>query len=116
MKKLIFVLFLSTSVFSQTEEDYKNTLDFISKAFNEQKSEAIFQKFSATLQQNLQEAVLKQKLDSLRKDKGKMSSYELILKEEDINNFLLEFENASMLLLINLSSDGKIKKFEIKDY
>ncbi|WP_408030200.1 hypothetical protein [Tenacibaculum xiamenense] len=116
MKKLIFTLFLSTSIFSQTEEDYKNTLDFISKAFNEQKSEAIFQKFSTSLQQNLQAEELKKKLDSLHKDKGKMSSFELILKEEDLKNFLVEFENASMLILINLSPEGKIKKFEIKDY
>ena len=116
MKKLILALFLSTSVFSQTEEDYRYTLDFISKAFNNHKTEAIFQRFNPTLQQNFNETVLKKQLDSLREDKGKMSSYELILKEKEGKNFLVEFENASMLLLINLSSDGKIKKFEIKDY
>ncbi|SED17389.1 Protein of unknown function [Tenacibaculum sp. MAR_2009_124] len=116
MKKLIFILFLSTSVFSQTEEDYSKTLDFISKAFNEQKTEAIFKKFSLSLQRNFREEVLKEQLDSLLKDKGRISSYELIFKEKGLQNFLVELENASMLLLINLSSDGKIKNFEIKDY
>jgi len=91
----LFVLLFSVSVFSQTQDDYTNTLNLVSKAFNEKKAALIH---------------------SLHNEKGKMSSYDLITDEEREKNYLVEFENSSMLLLINLTKEGQISLFKIKEY
>lgn len=112
----LFFLLFSTSFFSQSNEDYVKTLDFISKAFNESKTSIIYQKFSSELKQKLPEGVFKKTLDSLRIEQGAMSSYELIIEEEKGKNYLVEFDSSSMLMMIHLSNDGVISRFKIKEY
>ncbi len=112
----IFCLFTSVVVFSQTKEDYKNALDLITKGFNENNASLIHQKFTPDLKKELQESVFKKTIDSLHTDKGTMSTYELIMEEEKEKNYLAEFENGSMLILIHLSPTGEISMLKIKDY
>lgn len=112
----LFILLFSTSISSQSKEDYSKTLDLISKAFNEKEVSLIHQKFNSNLKSDLKEGALKKNLDSLYKDKGRMSSYELIIEDEESKSYLVEFENSSMLILINLSSDNQITLFKVKDY
>ncbi|WP_299680689.1 hypothetical protein [uncultured Tenacibaculum sp.] len=112
----ILTLFLSTSVFSQSEKDYTTTLELIKKALNEKKSSLIHEKFDAKLKGKWSPDKFGKMVDSLHKDKGKMSTYELIMEDEKEKNFLVEFENGSMLVLLYLSKDGKITSFQIKDY
>ncbi len=119
MKNLIvhlLALFFSISLLSQSKEDYKNTLDFISTAYNEKNASVIHQKFSSDLKQKLNQEVFKKRMDSLHSENGKMSSYELILEDEKESSFLVEFEDSSMLLLLYLSPDSQILKFDIKEY
>ena len=112
----LFFLLFSTSFYSQSNDDYVKTLDFISKAFNEKKASSIYQKFSSNLKLESPEEVFMNTLDSLRTEQGVMSSYELIMDEEKEKSYLVEFESSSMLMLIKLSSDGAISKFKIKEY
>ncbi len=118
--KILFVslltLFLSTSVLSQTKEDYNTTLELVKKGFNEKNSSIIHEKFNAALKEKLKPDAFVKMIDSLHNDKGKMSTYELILEDEKEKNFLVEFENGSMLFLLYLAKDGKISTFQIKDY
>ena len=119
MKKIIiplFVLFLSISVFSQSENDYKNSLDFVSKSYNEQKPSLIHQKFSTNLKKELPEEVFKKMIDDLYKEKGKTSHYEFLMEEENEKNYLVDFENGSMLLIFFLSEENKISAFKITEY
>lgn len=118
--KILFIslltLFLSTSVFSQSEKDYTTTLELIKKALNEKKSSLIHEKLDAKLKGKWNPDKFGKMIDSLHNDKGKMSTYELIMEDEKEKNFLVEFENGSMLVLLYLSKDGKITTFQIKDY
>ncbi len=119
MRKIIILLgavFLSFSIFSQTKEDYKSTLNFVKEAFNKKEGSLIYQKFSSNLKKELQEISFKKMIDSLHGNKGKMSSYELIMEEEKEKNYLVEFDNGTMLILIHLSPKGEISLFNIKDY
>lgn len=119
MKNLIIPLFFllsSISFYSQTEEDYLKTLDFVSKSFNEKKASQIYQKFNATLKSSFSEDAFKQSLDALHTEQGVISSYDLILDAEKEKNYLVEFESSSMLMLLFLSPEGEISTFEIKEY
>ena len=119
MKKATIALatvFLSFSVFSQTKEDYKNTLNLVKEAYNKKDGSLIHQKFSQNLKKELQEASFEKMIDSLHGNKGTMFSYELIMEEEKEKNYLVEFENGTMLILIHLSPKGEISMFHIKDY
>lgn len=112
----LLILFITISVSSQTKEDYEHTLKLIQKGFNEKNISLIHQEFASGLKTDLEENVFKKSLDSLYTDKGKISSYELILEEEKEKNYLVEFENGTMLILIHLSTSGKISMLKIKDY
>ena len=52
----------------------------------------------------------------MHSNKGAMSSYELILEEEKERSYLVEFESGTLLMLLHLTSDGKISTFVIKEY
>ncbi|CAL2089623.1 hypothetical protein [Tenacibaculum sp. 190524A05c] len=110
------ILFFQFSIFSQTEDDYKNTLELVKKAFNEGKATLIHEKFNDALKGKLKPTPFKKTIDSLHNNKGEMSSYELILEEEKERNYLVEFENGTLLMLLHLTSDGKISTFVIKEY
>lgn len=115
---LIAVIFFSATSegFSQTKEDYNKTLDFISKAYNENNAASIHEKFSESLKKDLEQVSFQKTIDSLHKDKGQMASYELILEEDGEKSFLVEFDYASMLILIHLTPEGEISLFKITDY
>lgn len=119
MKQLIavmLILFLSNTVFSQTVDDYENTLQLVRTAYNKKDPSLIYQKFSSSLKKELEEDAFNKMIQNLNKDKGKMLGHELILEEETGKNFLVDFENGSMLLMIHLSSDNQISTFNIKEY
>ncbi len=109
------ILFFQISIFSQTEDDYKNTLELVKKAFNESNASLIHEKFNDALKSKLKSVAFKKTIDSLQNNKGIISSYELILEEEE-RNYLVEFENGTLLMLLQLTSDGKISTFVIKEY
>ncbi|SNR14404.1 hypothetical protein [Tenacibaculum jejuense] len=112
----ILVLFISFSVFSQSKEDYKSTLDLVKKAFNEKKSTLLHAKFDSKLQKELEAKAFAKSIDSLHDEKGNISTYELIMEDDKEKNYLVEFENGSMLIVLYLSPNGSISKFHIKDY
>jgi len=111
----LFILF-STTIYSQAEEDYKNKLTLIKEAFNEKKASSLYQKFSSSLKARLEESNFKKMVDSLSTEKGTISSFNFLMDQEKGKNFLVEFENSTMLLFIDLSTNGEIKSFEIKEY
>lgn len=109
-------MLLSAYTYSQSEEDYKNSLDLIQKAFNEKKAFSIYEKFSLDLKTQFKEFDFNKMTDSLFTEKGKISSFDFIMDEEKGKNYLVEFENSSMLMLLSLSPNGQISSLEIKEY
>jgi len=118
MKKYIIAFFILFTAFtySQSEADYKNNLNSIKKGFNEKKVSLIYEKFSSDLKNQYTEPGLKKMMDSLSTEKGNISSFDFLVDYEKGKNFLLQFENNSMLLFIDLTHDNQIQSFEIKDY
>ena len=112
---LIFFLLLATVSFSQTEEDYLNTLEVIKKGLNEGNTSLIYEQFTIDLKSSLEKEGLGKMLDSVRKESGKMQSYDLILAEDTFKNYLVEFESTSLLIVLGIAKEG-ISKLEIKNY
>lgn len=119
MKNVIIVLGLllcSASVFAQSQEDYLKTVDFINKAFNEKQASLIYEKFNTNLKSKIQKGSFQKSLDSLHAEQGLVSGLELLVDEAAEKNYLIEFENNSLLLVLSLTSVGEISKFKIKEY
>jgi len=112
----MLALMLTSSMFSQSEEDYENTLKLIQKSFNENNSSLIHEKFESNLKATLEKVNLEKMIDSLHKEKGSMNSYEFIMEEENEKNYLVDFEYASMLIVLHLTPDGEISTFKITEY
>lgn len=115
-KMFIFVFFIITSIFSQKEDDYINTFELIKKSLNDNSPSLIFNKLDASLKKDTDKAGFEKLIDSLHREKGKMQSYEFLLKEDEVKSYLVEFTNASMLIVLSLNEGGAISVFEIKDY
>ncbi len=114
---LSILALLSVSLtFSQSDEDYTNTLDFIKESFNEKKTDLIYNKFQADLKTKLEVDSFNKTMDSLYAEKGTMQSYEYLMEEDNEKSFLVDFESASMLMLIYLTPDGEISTFKITEY
>lgn len=115
---LIFMLalLLTSAVFSQTEEDYEKTLNFIKVNYNENKPSLIYEKFDSEFKVQMQKDQFVKTIDNLRQENGAMQGYEFLIDEEGLKNYLVEFMNASMLIVITLKEEGAITAFEIKEY
>jgi hypothetical protein len=119
MRKIILsiaLLFFVQFSFSQTKENYDNVLGSIVKAFNAKSTDQIFDLFTADLQAVLTKQKLSKIIEDTHSEKGVMGNSELILEEESGNSYLTEFENASMLVVLKLSPEGKISNFSIQEY
>jgi len=119
MNKLIVLLlasFLSISMFSQQSEDYTTLLQLVSKAHNQKEAVLIYDEFDPVLKESLGKEAFFKMMDSLHTEKGTFLNYELILEEDKGKNFLVDFDNGSMLLFIELQPNKKISSFNIKDY
>lgn len=112
----LWVLLFPVLIFSQTKEDYTQTVALINKAFNDKTPSLIHQKFNSDLKAVIQVEKLDKIFSDLHENEGKMSSYELLMDDKEEKNYLVEFENSSMLLILSLSSENEISKFKITEY
>lgn len=112
---IVCLLFLQFG-FSQTDSDYEKVITTISDGYNAKDANMIFSIFSADLQSsfplNKVESFIKDNHDS----KGTMNESVLLVEEDGNRRYLTEFENASSVLVLGLSSDNKIKIFALEEY
>lgn len=112
----VLLLLTSTTFFSQTKDDYLEALKTIKKGFNDNDPSLIHNSFNADLKLELNKDNLDKMIDSLFKENGKMQSYDLIMEEEKQKNYLVEFENSSLLIAIEIDKERKISTLEVKNY
>lgn len=118
MKKLLFLIFLcaNTLVFSQTEDDYNNTITNITDSYNSESADAVFNLFTSDLKATLTLDSLKKKFADLKNNQGELGESTLLVEDEVGKSYLLSFENGDMLLTILLDANKKLKTFELKEY
>ena len=112
---LLAVVF-TMAVFSQSEEEYTNTLEFISKAYNEKDAKSIHSKFSSSLKGEITEEAFKSMIDSLYAEKHLLQSFDLLMEEGGEKSYLTSFEGGDLLLLFKLDTDSNISTFKITEY
>jgi len=116
LKVFLIASLLSFSIFSQTEENYLTTLELIKQGFNDSNASLIHQKFDSDLKASLAEPELKTIIDSLLKEKGLLQEFDFLIDDEKEKNYLIDFENAVMMIIIRLNEAGEISTFKIKEY
>ncbi|MFY7671933.1 DUF3887 domain-containing protein [Tenacibaculum sp. MEBiC06402] len=119
MKKIILsiaLLFFVHFCYSQTKEDYSSVLNTLKDAFNAKNVDQVYNLFSSDLKSSLSKEKLSQLFKDTHADKGAMGDSELILEEDSSNRYLTDFENASMLIVLKLTSEGKLSVFSIEEY
>lgn len=119
MKKIICVIILLCCFHftsAQTEEDYEKIVTSITEAFNSGNKEAILKMCSADFIKATPPEEFGGQFEAYTKELGKVNSHEFWMEGERGNCFLLEFDNASMVLIIKLTSDIKIADMHLEEY
>lgn len=119
MKRILCVLALFFAVqttFSQSDDDYENVLENITTLFNTNKAEEIYNLFSKEHQATINISDFKKEIEQYAKELGSISSHEFWMEGERGNGYLLEFDKASMVLILKLSPEKKITDFIIQEY
>lgn len=112
MKKLIFVclLFCFQVIVAQTDADYESTLKNIMASYNAKDAQKIFDKFSTDLQESYPLDKLKTFLTKTLEDQGKFSEFDF-MDIDGGHRYLVQSENDSIIIVIELSVDLKLTKF-----
>lgn len=119
MKKVIctlIMLSLTFTSFSQTEKDYDNLVDKITTHVNAKDAKSIYALFTKTLQQEIKPEIFEKEILAYQAELGKITSTEFWMEGEQGYCYLLEFEKASMVLIIKATPDQKITGFKIDEY
>ena len=116
LKVFLIASLLSFSIFSQTEENYSTALELIKQGFNDSNASLIHQKFDSNLKTEQAEVNFKTMIDSLHREKGLLQEFEFLMDEDNEKNYLVDFENASMMIIIRLNEAGEISTLKIKEY
>ncbi len=101
---------------SQTDDDYDQELKKISTSFNNKDFKSIYTSFDASYQSTNPEADFIKMMGDYFSELGQIASSEFWMEGEAGNCYLLEFDNASMVLILKLSADKKITQFTIDEY
>ncbi|WP_271768023.1 hypothetical protein [Aquimarina algiphila] len=119
MNKITYTIVLLCFVqfgFSQTDNDYQTIITTISEGYNAKDANKIFSVFSADLQSTFSLDKVKSFIEENHASKGAMSESTLLVEEDGNRRYLTEFENASSVLVLGLSSDNKVKTFALEEY
>lgn len=116
-KILIVVFFLiSQFSFTQTEQDYEAVVENVTKLFNNKEATTIFELLSPSYQAKLPVEAMKAKLDGMHDSLGKITSYEYWMEGEQGVGYTLEFEKATMIILIKLDKNKKVDNMTLEEY
>ncbi len=113
---LIIMLFSVQSIFCQTEKDYENTIQVITEAYNANDADKLFATFSPNLQSSFTIDKVKSFISENQSTKGSMGSASFLLDDNGSKRYLTEFDNASSILVIQLSADQKVTMLLLEEY
>lgn len=119
MKKVICIFLLlciNLASFSQTDSDYKKLVEKVTKFINSQDIKSVYELFSDNLKKENSFENLRKTILNHQKELGKITSTEFWMEGELGNCYLLEFEQATMVLIVKLLPENKISVFNIEEY
>lgn len=117
MKKITYLLLLVFCFsFAQTEDAYQTTLSKISEVYNTKNADALFDLFSLELQSAFPLEKVKNFINENQNNKGNIGDISFLLDDNGTKRYLVEFDEASSVLILGLSLDNKITKLSIEEY
>ncbi|WP_299677707.1 DUF3887 domain-containing protein [uncultured Tenacibaculum sp.] len=119
MKKMICIILLlcfSQVSFSQADADYEKLVEKVTNLINTKDVKSIYNLFSETLKKENSLENFEKSILAYQEELGKITSTEFWMEGELGNCYLLEFEQASMVLIVKLLPDNKISVFNIEEY
>ena len=94
MKKLILLLFIPLSILSQEEDvEAKKLVESFITAYNSEDYQSVFELFSTEMKTALPKKNLKNFLNNLNSNAGKISENDFLRKENNIVTYKLTFDN-----------------------
>lgn len=109
-------MFSANICVAQTEEDYEQELKKIITSFNDDNFKSIYDLFDPSYQSEITVEDFTKMTQSYSNELGKIVSSEFWMEGERGNCYLLEFNDASMVLIFKLTSDKKITELHIEEY
>ncbi|WP_299223818.1 hypothetical protein [uncultured Aquimarina sp.] len=117
MKKITYLLLLCVCFsFTQTEDSYQMTITKISNAYNAKDANKLFELFSSDLQSSFTLDKVQSFIADNQAKKGTIGESSFLVDDEGTKRYLVEFENASTILILKLSSDNKITQLSLEEY
>ncbi|GAA4111218.1 hypothetical protein GCM10022393_08770 [Aquimarina addita] len=117
MKKITYLLLLFVCCsFLQTEDSYQSAITEIADAYNQKDADKIFNLFSSELQSSFTIDKVKDFVKDNQESNGLMGEFSFLMDDETGKRYLLEFENSTMILVLELSTDNKIIRLSLEEY
>ena len=118
MKKLLLILTITvmTNVLFAQTENYKHAVDSFQTNYNAEKYDAIYDSFSAKMQQALPLEKTNEFLTSLKAQFGNIKDKEFVSYQRGSANYKTQFERAVLTVNIALDDENKINGLSIKPY
>ncbi|WP_157730194.1 DUF3887 domain-containing protein [Tenacibaculum jejuense] len=113
---IILLLCVSQVSFAQTDADYEKLVEKITDLINTKDIKSIYDLFSEPLKKENSFENFEKSILGYQEELGKITSTEFWMEGELGNCYLLEFEQASMVLIVKLLSDNKISVFNVEEY
>lgn len=102
--------------FSQTDTDYESFVENITKAINTKEVKSVYELFTSDLKKEIPAEEFEKVVLNYQKELGQITSTEFWMEGELGNCYLLEFEKASMVLILKLTPEKKISVCTIEEY
>ncbi|WP_299621729.1 hypothetical protein [uncultured Tenacibaculum sp.] len=118
MKNIICIIFLCVIhvSFSQTDTDYEKQVENITKFINAKDVKSIYDSFTDDFKKETAFDGFEKTILDYHEELGNIGATEFWMEGEQGNCYLLEFEKASMVLILKLTPELKISGFTIDEY
>jgi len=117
MKKITYLFLICICFsFTQAEDSYKTTITKIADAYNAKDADQIFGLFSPELQSSFTLKKVQAFITANHEKKGMMGTSSFLMDDDGNKRYLTEFDNASIILILALSTDNKITQLKLEEY
>ncbi len=116
--RYILLLLICLSIkptFSQDKTSYETAVQAFQENYNTQNVDAIFELYTKELQEAMTKEGVARFVNGCYEQFGKLKNIIFIETAEGVNSYTAEFDKISLVMEIQLSTDGKIATIQFQE-
>lgn len=111
---LLLICVITSSTFAQSA-DYEKVTKSFQDNFNSQNVDAIFNLYTSEMQEAMTKEGVARFVNGCFEQFGSLKSLTFIETAEGINSYTADFDKISLVMELQLSSDGKISTIQFQE-